>query len=232
MRRVLGTSLFCCLLVFTLIFLPACQNGEEQEGQLPDWQVGDNWTWSHLMDGTTTILTEEIVDEETVEGRACYVFDMVFDPEMSYTYSDMECTVTDMQYWGDKANALLGVKQEYSVTCNGYVSASIETYSYSPWTSLFPLEIGKEVEMEKTTTRYSAGEQIGDPVVTTESYDVVGKEDITVAAGTFSCWKITIYDSAIGDTRTMWYSDEVKSVVKMTDADGNTLMELQSYSVD
>jgi hypothetical protein len=184
------------------------------------------------MDGTTAVLTEEIVDEETVEGRACYVFDMVFDPLMSYASGDVECTVTDMQYWADKATVLLGVQQEYLTTCNGQAYNSAETYTYSPWTSLFPLEIDKEVEMEKTTTRYFNGEQTEAPIVTTERYNVVGQEDITVAAGIFSCWKVTIYDSAIGGTRTMWYSDEVKSVVKMTGTDGSTMMELQSYSVE
>ena len=30
----------------------------------------------------------------------------------------------------------------------------------------------------------------------------------------------------------MWWSDEAKTMAKMTDADGNTIMELKSYSVD
>ncbi|GAI83244.1 unnamed protein product, partial [marine sediment metagenome] len=54
----------------------------------------------------------------------------------------------------------------------------------------------------------------------------------TVTAGTFSCWKITYYDSALDTTQTMWWSDEVKTMVKSTDADGKTISELQSYSVN
>jgi hypothetical protein len=101
----------------------------------------------------------------------------------------------------------------------------------APWASIFPLEIGKEVETEKTTTQYFDGEQMGDPVVSTEVFEVDSKEDVTVAAGTFSCWKLVMYDE--GDiSQTMWWSDEVKSMVKSTDEDGNTLMELQSYSVE
>jgi hypothetical protein len=55
---------------------------------------------------------------------------------------------------------------------------------------------------------------------------VDSKEDITVTAGIFSCWKIIMYDGAGNVTETMWYSNQVKSIVKMTDADGNTMMEL------
>ena len=57
------------------------------------------------------------------------------------------------------------------------------------------------------------------------------KEDITVTAGIFSCWKIIMYDGAGNVTETMWYSDQGKSIVKAADADGNTMMGLQSYSV-
>ena len=210
MRRVLG-ALLLCLLVSTSLLLPACQNGGTQEGQLPTYQVGDRWVWSYAMEGGPRTLTEEIVDAETVEGRDCHVINMEFDPVMSWTQGDMECAITSMTYWGDKAT---------------------ETYSYSPWTSLFPLEIGKEVEMEKTTTQYSDGEQTGDALTGTEAYEMDSKEDVTVAAGTFSCWEITMYDDAGDVIQTMWWSDEVKSMVKSTDADGNTLMELQSYSVE
>jgi hypothetical protein len=120
---------------------------------------------------------------------------------------------------------------ESSGTYNGTAFTSTETYSYSPWTSLFPLEVGKEVEMEKTTIQYSDGSQRGDPVVTTEKYEIYGKEGVAVPAGRFSCWKIIIYDGAGNVTETIWYSDTAKSLAKSTDADGNTMMELKSYSI-
>lgn len=201
------------------------------EGQLPTMEVGDKWVWSYVMEETTYTLTEEIIGEETVEGRDCYVIDMSFDPVISYTRDDVVSTVTSMKYWGDKATALLGVKMQSSGTYNGTAFTSTQTYSYNPWISLFPLEIGKEIEMEKTTINYYDGEPYGEPVVSTEKYMVVSKEDVTVTAGTFSCWKITYYDSALDTTQTIWWSYQAKTVVKSTDADGNTIMELKSYSV-
>ena len=243
MKKVLGVLLVFCLLGATSFLLPACleEEGEEEEdeeeeeealeGQLPTIQIGDQWVWSYVMDGTTSLMTEEVIGEETVEGRVCYVLDMSFDPVMSSTHDGVVYTTTGMKYWGDKATGLLGVKMEYTTTGNGQAFTSSETYSYNPWISIFPLEVGKEVEMEKTTIQYMEGEQYGETKVSTEKFTVVSKEDVTVTAGTFSCWKITYYDSALDTTQTMWWSDEVKTMVKSTDADGKTISELQSYSV-
>ena len=235
MKKVLGVLLVLCLLAATSLLLPACQGegeGEEApEGQLPTYRVGDRWVWNYVMEEMTYTLTEEITGEETVEGRDCDVIDMSFDPAMSSTHDDVVCTATSMKYWMDKATALYGVKMETSVTCNGQFFTSSETYSYNPWVSLFPLEIGKEAATEKTTIQYSDGSQRGDPAVITEKYKIDSKEDVTVTAGTFSCWKIIMYDGAGNVTITMWYSDQAKSTIKVTDADGNTMMELKSYSV-
>ncbi len=232
MKKVLGVLLVFCLLVATSFLLPACVEEGAPEGQLPTLQVGDQWVWSYVMDGTTSTLTEEITREETVEGRVCYVVDMSFDEPMSSTQDGVVYTTTGMEYWADKATGLLGVKMETSGTYNGTDFTSTQTFSYNPWTSIFPLEIGNEVETEKTAINYYEGEPYGDPVVSTEKYTVVSKEDVTVTAGTFSCWKITMYDSALDTTQTMWWSDEAKTMVKSTDEDGKTIMmELQSYSV-
>jgi hypothetical protein len=202
----------------------------EQAGRLPTSEVGDKWVWSYVMDGTTYTLTEEVIGEEMVDGRDCYVIDMSFDPVMSYTQDGVVSTITSHKYWADKATGFLGVKTEYSGTYNGTDFTSATTYSYNPWISLFPLEIGKEVETEKTATQYFDGSQQGEPVVTTEKYRIDSKEDVTVTAGTFSCWKMTYDDGAPNSIQTFWYSDKVKSMVKSTDSAGNILMELQSFA--
>jgi len=232
MKKVLGVLLVLCLLAATPLLLPACQEKEEApEGQLPTYKVGDEWVWSYVMNGITYTLTEEVIEEETVGGRACYVVDMSFDPVISYTQDDVVSTITSHKYWMDKATGLLGVKSESSGTYNGTAFTRTMTYSYNPWASLFPLELGKEAETECTTTQYFDGSQAGDPTVTTEKYKVDSKVDATITAGTFSCWKIIIYDGADNVITTTWYSDQAKSMVKTTDADGNTTMELISYSV-
>lgn len=230
MKKVLGVLLVFCLLVTTSFLFYACQE-KEPEGQLPNVQVGDQWVWSYMMDGTNFTLTEEVTGEETVEGRDCYVIEMSFDPVMSYTRDGVEYTTIGMKYWNDKATSLLGIKHEYTTKANEQTHTSSIVYSYNPWISLFPLEVGKEVETERNATNYYEGEQYGEIEVSTERYKVISKEEITVIAGTFSCWKITYYDSTSGTTQTMWWSDEVKTMIKSMDENGMTIMELQSYSV-
>jgi hypothetical protein len=236
MRKMMGVLSVLSLLMAISFLLPTCQKQEEgetkaAEGQLPTYQVGDEWVWGYLMNDTTYILTEEVTGDETVAGRECYVIRMSFDPVMSQTHDSIVYTVTDMNYWADKATALFGVKMETVVSGNGQTFTSSEIYSYEPWANLFPLEIGKVVEADKTTTQYSGDNQIGDPIVSTEKYIVDSKENVTVTAGTFNCWKIIMYDGDGNITNTMWYSDQVKSCIKTTDASGNTLMQLNSYSV-
>jgi len=231
MKKVLGVMLALFLIVTASLVFSACQEDKASEGQLPVLQVGDRWVWSYQMGGETYDLTEEVTGEEVVEGHDCYVIEMSFDPDMTSTHDGVVYTTTGMRYWNDKATGLLGVKHEYTTATDEQTYTSCMMYLYNPWTSIFPLEVGKEVEMEKTATNYFEGEQYGEPDVSTERYEVIGREDITVTAGTFSCWKITYSDSASGISQTMWWSDEAKTMVKSIDQNGNTIMELKSYSV-
>lgn len=238
MRKVLGVLLVTCLLAVLPFTLTACRgdggnggNGTPAEGQLPSFEVGDEWVWSYVMYGTTYTLTEEIIGEERAEGRDCYVTDMSFDPLLTFTQAEGVSTITGMTYWGDKATGIYEVKREMSGSYNGEDFTITMISTYSSWASLFPLEIGKEIETEQTITQYMGDNQTGEPAVTAQKYRVDIQEEVTVSAGTFSCWKLIIYDGEGNITQTVWWSDEARTIVKSADADGNTLMELLSYSV-
>ena len=234
MKRGVAILLVFALMVGVVVGGTACESCQRlAEGQLPSYNVGDTWTWFYVDPGTQTEfdMTETVTGEETVDSRDCYVIDMSFDPTMSWTYDTTTCTVTSMTYWGDKATALYGVKMVTAYTCNGTPYTMTETYSYDTWASLFPLEADKEVSMQMTIHSYSDGiEMPGSPSTVTSEYVVVGKEDITVAAGSFSCWKIDMYQDDVF-AGSLWYSDAVRSMVKTVDATGATQMELISYSV-
>jgi len=233
MKKVLGVLLVFCLLAAVPFTFTACQEdeGAPSEGQLPAFEVGDTWVWSYVMQGTTYTLTEEILGEEEVLGRDCYVIDMSFDPALTFPQEEGETTITGMKYWGDKATGIYEVKREISGSYDGAIFTTGIVSSYSSWESPFPLEIGKEVETEQTTTQYVGDNQAGEPTVTTQRYSVDSQEDITVTAGTFSCWKLIIYDGAGNIIQILWWSDEAKTIVKSVDGNGNTVMELLSYSV-
>lgn len=232
MKKVLRVLVILSLVAAISCLLPACGEEEVVEGQLPVLKVGDTWTWSYVMGGTDYMLTETVTGIETVNERACYVIDMSFDPAIESVHDGTVYTVTEMTYYGDKISGLIGTKMETTVTGNGQSYKSYETYSYDPWIVLFPLEIGKVLETSKTTTQYMGDVQAGEPVVISERYVVEGKEQVTVAAGTFTCWKIVIYDGDGNVIVTMWYSDEAKSAARMIEPATDGSMELESYSVD
>lgn len=234
MKKALGVILVICLLAAVPFALASCKEdggGAASGGQLPSFEVGDTWAWSYVMYGMTTTLTEEVIGEESMEGRDCYVTDMSFDPALSFAQDGGTSTVSGMTYWGDKATAFYEVKREMSGSYEGTDFTIIMISSYSSWASLFPLEVGKEVETEQTITQYFNGTQSGEPTVSAQRYRVDGQETVTVSVGTFSCWKLVIYDGEDNIIQVAWWSESVKSVVKSEDGSGNTVMELLSYSV-
>jgi len=86
MKKVLGVILALFLIVTASLVFSACQEDKEPEGQLPVLQVGDQWVWQYEMEGKSYTLTEEVIGEENVEGRDCYVIEMAFDPVMTSTH--------------------------------------------------------------------------------------------------------------------------------------------------
>jgi hypothetical protein len=241
MKKVLGVLLVCCLLAALPFTVTACSddgdsgdnggNGTPAEGQLPTLEVGYTWVLSYMVQGQTSTLTEEVIGEEKVEGRDCYVLDMSFDPLLTFAQIEGESTITSMKYWSDKATCIYEVKREMSGEYEGEAFTLTMISDYDPWESIFPLEIGKEVETEQTTTQYYGDTQAGEPVVTAEKYVVEGRETLTVSAGTFDCWKITIYDGEGSILQIVWWSDEARTIVKSTAGEDITIMELLSYSV-
>jgi hypothetical protein len=233
MKKALGVLLVFCMLAALPFTLTACQEdtGAPSGGQLPTFESGDKWVWSYVMQGETSTLTEEIIGEERVEGRDCYVIDMSFDPVLSFSQDEGVSTVTSMKYWGDKATVIFEVKREMVGEYEGTPFTITVISSYSSWASLFPLELAKEVETTQTLIQYFDGTQTGEPAVSTQIYRVDSLEDVTVSAGTFSCWKLVIDDEAGNVLQIVWWSDEARTIVKSVDGNGNTVMELLSYSL-
>lgn len=232
MKKVLAVLLVCCLLAVLPLAFTACQGGAEAPAEgVPSHEMGDQWVWSYTMYGTTYTLTEEVIGEERVEGRDCYVINMSFDPLLTFAQVDGESTITGMKYWADKASGIYEVKREMLGEYNEEAFTLTMIFDYSSWESIFPLEVGKEVEAEQTVTQYYGDTQAGDPIVSVQKYEVNGQEDVTVSAGTFSCWKITIYDGEGDILQIIWWSDEARTIVKSTGGEGTIIMELLSYSV-
>lgn len=85
--------------------------------------------------------------------------------------------------------------------------------------------------MTETKTEISAGETKKETTTSVLTLRVEGREQITVPAGTFDCFKIVRYDEGGSALKTEWYSDRTKANAKTIDHESGYTEELVSYSV-
>ncbi len=216
------------ILVVTLLVLsPAATGcGGESAGQLPLWNIGDTWEFKTVTGAEESISTLEVVGEEVVDGRQCYVLqseervDTSPSPEIIRTTSCITKVTIDMI--------------KIQMLDEDYTIAQENTYSYEPGNrTLFPLQVGDE--LEQTVTVYRPYDLMGQEEVLTQTYThicrVEAEEEITVPAGTFICFRIVDYDENNNAVITQWYSDEAKTYIKTVRHDIEFIDELISYSL-
>lgn len=169
-----------------------------------------------------------------MDGTACYVTVTTIEPYAVRTIEGLSVTVNSATTWIDKDTSE-PIKQviQMSVDVKGeWVDATATiTYVYDyPPEGKWPLEVGKEWSYLRTVTL--------DPLlipVQSDPWDVEvwELEEVTVAAGTFNCFKIVHYDAGGLD---IWYSEVVKNAVKKMDwfvsYDEPETWELVSYSIE
>lgn len=195
-----------------------------KEGQLPILKIGDQWTYKVEYEGIIYSVITEVTEEDELDGRDCYVIELLFQPAL-------EGIVESMTRWMDKATTSL-VKAQFTGVMQGIPTTQVMDYTYKfPDEQWWPLEVGKEIRVIETltTTNSAFGKQTTD---TESTYEVVRMEKITVAAGTFKCFKIVEYNTNNKRISETWYSDDVKNDVKYIDYESGETTELKSYSVD
>ncbi|MFC1847704.1 hypothetical protein ACFLXV_00115 [Chloroflexota bacterium] len=215
------------LVVTLLVMSPAAAGcGGESAGRLPVWNIGDTWEFKTVTETKESFSTLEVVGEELVDGRQCYVLqseekvDTSPSPEIIRTTSCISKATIDM--------IKIQMLDEDSTV------AQENTYSYEPGNrSLFPLQVGDE--LEQTVTLYRPYDLMGQEEVLTQTYThicrVEAEEEITVPAGTFICFRIVDYDEDNNAVITQWYSDEAKTYIKTVRHDIEFVDELISYSL-
>jgi len=181
------------------------------EGALPILSVGDKWVMKIISGGNEFTATTEVIGEDVVDGKDCYIATISMD-----LYSGKE--------WVDKTT-LFPIKDESS--------RGTTTYSYQfVGDMLYPLQMKKECQVVQTIT--TTIKETGESNTETNTYmfKVENIEQITVPAGTFKCFKIVMYDKDGTPVTTKWESDETKLyMVKGVDPQNNVTTELVSYSV-
>ena len=213
--------------------------------ELPVWAVGYNWVYTCTYEnpeGTSKYDPSELnltVAGEVAAGagegftEASYHLSGAFDPpairDSIAAGMTLVLHVGQADVWNVKASLQL-VKMSSSIKELPGMPAGV-TWAYTTSPS-WPLTLGNTWTFTKHTV---AGGGMVDELVDREG-KVLDVEDITVPAGTFSCYYIVEYDPASPDTYTYehWYNGTVKSDVKQIDREtwaGAETRVLASYSV-
>jgi len=211
---------------------------------LPVWSVGDSWVYDcsyenpegTLKQGdvelTVTVTGEESVSEEEGITEASYHLNGTFVPEAARDSTTAGMTLALHIGQADIFNSIANI--QFMKQCSAIkelpgLPACI-MWAYTPALSWPP-------EGTWNFTKHTvAGGGMVDETVNRQG-KVLGLEDITMPAGTFSCYHIVEYDPASPNTYTYehWFNTtEVKSDVKMIDRDtwdGAETRVLVSYSV-
>jgi len=240
MKQTLAIGLVLLLLAGTLAAV-GCANGQGGNGKqadLPTLDVGNKWVYQWLTNTTQSTCTMEVTGEDTKDGKDCYVLDVSFAPPLSPPLTPLcEGCLSKGTQMLDKSTLLpLELKGTCTQGSTEYTVESTHTYSFD--SPLWPLKQDKQVtvpsETDKTVVTTKApgtegsctDEDSGDRV-----YKIEAVEQVTVAAGTFECFRVVRYDGYGIKEYTYWYSATVKKEVKWTDHDTGDSAELESYSV-
>lgn len=218
--------------------------GNVTEEALPVWAVGYNWVYNCTYEnpeGTSKYAPSDLsltVAGEVAAGagegftEASYHLTGAFVPQAMRDSIAAGLTlvlhVGQADVWNVKASIQL-VKMSSSIKeLPGMPAGVTWAYTTSP---TWPLTLGNTWTFTKHTV---AGGGMIDELVN-RTGKVLAVEDITVPAGTFSCYHIVEYDPASPATYTYehWYNGTVKSDVKQIDREtwaGVETRVLASYS--
>jgi hypothetical protein len=212
---------------------------EKDNLTVPVWFTGDGWVYDcsyENPEGTLkqgdVELTVTVTGEESVGGEDSYKLNATFTPEAARDSTTAGMMLALHIGQADIFNSIANI--QFMKQCSAIkelpgLPACI-MWAYTPALSWPP-------EGTWNFTKHTvAGGGMVDETVNRQG-KVLGLEDITVPAGTFSCYHIVEYDPASPDTYTYehWFNTtEVKSDVKMIDRDtwdGAETRVLVSYSV-
>ncbi len=178
--------------------------------------VGDSWTLALTSNEAKYNLTMTVTGKEIVNNVSCYAMELVFEPETPLARKGVS---NEMTWWLDNSTLHL-IKMKGNARVYGYDLTFVEEHFYT-----FRGEPFLVVENEHNETDNRELNVYGPPptniifrhdeTTTTAQVKVEKVENITVSAGTFSCYKIVTYDeTGQSITAIRWFSMEAKTAVR------------------
>lgn len=219
-------ALACIVVLLTGMVLGAgCAAGG---GDLASLKIGSKWSHQLAQGGAYYEVSTEVTDATLVGGKECWVVTMSFDP----TYMGTESATGRV----DKSNGELIQFQAPTEFMGMDCMLSVNYSHYWQDGSSSLQEVGEQATMvtKKTETADCEGETYTETETMTFTCKVEEVEEITVPAGTYTCFKIASYNETGEKVSVEWHSDEVLPAVKTVDYENEIELvtrELKSYSV-
>ena len=177
---------------------------------VPTWNIGNKWFFS---DETGNMNAYSVIDIIEENGSKLYLAEYVTDNDILQSYYSAEdLSIVRQQILGDDI---------------------IVTFAPGIRSVPFPLDLTTDEILDITQTMHTKN------VDRTDSFTikniVLGKERITVPAGTFETYRIeqTLNYGSMGPAEVvtiLWYSPKVQYFVKIQDNEGG-ISELMSYNI-
>jgi len=212
----------------------------------PILEVGDSWTLALTSNETNYNLTMTVTGKETVNNVSCYAMILTFEPE-SPLAKEMKkkyklVVSNEMMWWLDNTTLhLMKMKGKVKPQDAQGSLTFVEEHSYTFQGQPF-LTVGNEHnETDNRETNLHGPLKIfpywHDETTTTTRIKVEEVENVTVPAGTFSCYKIVTYDETKQNMLSIrWFSMEAKTAVRTENYETGEFeifetAELLSYSI-
>lgn len=244
--KVAVTTLIVVLIVSVVYLVRSHYFSNPQKGQYfppvawaPILEIGDSWTLALTSNEANYNLIMTVTGKETVNNVSCYAVNLVFEPEIPLTKKALS---NQMTWWLDNSTLYL-MKGKGKVRAYGYedltfVDEHFYTFQGEPF-----LTVGNEHnetdnrEINVYAPPPTKIRMWRDETTTTTRIKVEAVENITVPAGTFSCYKIVTYDETGQNILSIrWFSMKAKTAVRTENYEAGEFeifetAELLSYSV-
>ncbi|MEA1904980.1 MAG: hypothetical protein U9M97_03770 [Candidatus Hadarchaeota archaeon] len=216
-------ALTLAVIVAAITLIPT-EEGAEVKTEAPTWHVGDEWLY-RVTDDITYAFHYEVVGEEVMDNKGSYVIEESHDPP----YLGISSEETS---WIEKATGDTMKMQMSGIYFGDPYEKTVTFTNQYIGPDKWPVETGKEYLVIRTKSYTTSP---GGPTGTEERTTTVRverRENITVPAGTFTCFKIVNYDENDNILSTKWYSEDVRQYVKTVNNETRAIWELVSYSIE
>lgn len=178
-------------------------------------EIGDSWKLNLTANENEYNLTMTVIGEETIFKLRCYTVKLTFEPESPFAEQGMS---NEMTAWLEKST--LNIMKLEGKGSEGYGFTYVEEHSYT-FQGQPSLTVGNEHNETDTREMNVYGlppfnfRYMHEKTTTTKRIKVEAFENITVPAGTFSCYKIVTYDKTGQKALSIrWVSMEAKTAVR------------------